>query len=227
MRLDVGVTVHDTARQLPEIAVLRDHCRSLATLEAILSPEWEYRYHSFDSRWSDTEEMASMRNGSGDEYSIVFSSAGAYVRGHAHESAMNPYREGAPWPGVLDEVPHVFRSCVAEPAFADEDGMPVVTACLWREAKDDTWHAGTIDFPEDSAGDPDGSGYLFQLLTDRSAEAFRRFAEDYYQIPVELTAVRHVYALSPLTDQVISALNPSVTSADLAADLSRIGYPAG
>ncbi|WNI14369.1 hypothetical protein [Actinacidiphila sp. ITFR-21] len=221
------MTVHDIARQLPEIPALRDHCRSLATLEAILSPGWEDRYHSFASDWSRTEEMASMSNGSGDEYSIVFSPAGAYVRGFAHESAMSPYVAGEPWPGVLDEVPEVFRSCVREPAFSDEDGTPVVTACLWRESGDDAWRAGGIEFPEVTGGDPDGSGYLFQLLADRSAEAFQRFAEDYYGTAVDLAAVRHVFALRPLTDGVVAALRPGATVADLAEDLAQIGYPRG
>ncbi len=36
-------------------------------LDAIMSPDWELRYFSFDSRWSPTEEMVSMRNGSGIE----------------------------------------------------------------------------------------------------------------------------------------------------------------
>jgi len=105
MRLDMRVTVHDIARQLPDTAALRAHCQSLAMLEAILSPEWEDRYHSFASDWSETEEMASMSNGAGDEYSIVFSPAGAYIRGFAHESAMSPYVKDGPWPGVIDEVP--------------------------------------------------------------------------------------------------------------------------
>jgi hypothetical protein len=227
MRLDKGVTVHDIARQLPDTAVLREHCRSLAMLEAILSPEWEDRYHSFASDWSETEEMASMSNGAGDEYSIVFSPAGAYIRGFAHESAMSPYVKDGPWPGVLDEVPEAFRSCVTEPAFSDEDGMPVVTACLWRTPADDAWRAGTIDFPEVGDGDPDGAHYLFQLLTDRSAEAFQRFAEDYYEVSVDLAAIRHVYALGPLTDEVVAALNPATTVAELAEDMAQIGYPKG
>jgi hypothetical protein len=33
--------------------------------------------------------MASMRNGSGDAYSIVFSSHGAFIRGMEHESPMS------------------------------------------------------------------------------------------------------------------------------------------
>jgi hypothetical protein len=133
------MTAHDVARLLPGVSVLRDLCRSMAVLEAVLSPDWESRYHSFDAGWGPEEEMASMRNGEGDEYSIVFSAQGAYIRGFAREVVMSPYGSDGPWPGVLDSVPDVFRHCVEESAFCDEDGMPVVTACLWRETHDDHW----------------------------------------------------------------------------------------
>ncbi|MFJ6799102.1 hypothetical protein [Streptomyces sp. NPDC091268] len=219
------MTVHDVARRLPEIAVLREHCRSLAMLDAVLSPNWGDRHYSFDAHWSETESMASMRDGAGDEYSIVFSPAGAYLRGFDHESPMSPYVEDGPWPGVLDEVPEVFGSCVLEPAFCDEDGMPVVTACIWREAEDGAWRAGPIDFPESAVGDPDGARYLFRLLTDRSAEAFRQWAEGYYEVTVDLEAVRHVFASRPLTETVIARLNPEVALAALARDMAEIGYP--
>ncbi|MGW2939393.1 hypothetical protein ACWDA7_48635 [Streptomyces sp. NPDC001156] len=221
------MTVQDVARQLPDIAIVREHCRSMAILEAVLSPEWADRYHSFNDHWSETESMASMRNGSGDEYSIVFSTAGAYIRGFDHESPMSPYAEDGPWPGVLDDVPDVFRPCVEEPAFSDEEGMPLITACMWRETGDDGWKTGSIDFPEEGTVDPDGAGYLFQLLVDRSPEAFQRWAEDYYETPVDLEAVRHVYSSRPLTEGVVSALNAEITLADLAEDIAEIGYPLG
>ncbi|MFG2884895.1 hypothetical protein ACGFYV_21835 [Streptomyces sp. NPDC048297] len=221
------MTVQDVARQLPDIAIVREHCRSMAILEAVLSPEWANRCHSFNDHWSEAESMASMRNGSGDEYSIVFSTAGAYVRGFDHESPMSPYAEDGPWPGVLDDVPDVFRPCVEEPAFSDEEGMPLITVCMWRETGDDDWRTGTIDFPEEGTEDPDGAGYLFQLLVDRSPEAFQRWAEDYYETPVQLGAVRHVFSSGPLTEGVVSALNPEITLADLAEDIAEIGYPLG
>ncbi len=220
------MTVHDIARRLPGIPALRDHCRALAMAEAVVNPEEAYRRHRFAAHWSDTEELASMDTGSGDDYSIVFSAAGAYIRGFDHESPMSPYVDDRPWPGVLDEVPEVFRPYVTEPAFSEVEGLPCVTACLWRESADDAWRAGTIRFPED-ADDPDGSGYLFELLVDRSPEAFRGFAEDYYERPVDAAAVRHVLALRPLTDEVVAALNPEVSLADLADDIARIGYPRG
>ncbi|MGW6914333.1 hypothetical protein ACWGB8_10995 [Kitasatospora sp. NPDC054939] len=194
-------------------------------LDAILSPDWTDRYYSFDSAWAEGEETASMRNGSGDEYSIVFSAAGAYVRGFDHESPMSPYgSDGEPWPGVVDDVPEVFRAYVTEPAFTDEDEVPVVTACLWREAADDGWRHGVIEFPA-GEGDPDGATNLFALLVDPTPEAYRRFAEDYYEVSVDIDAVRRVYALEPLDEDLVSSLNEDVTLADLADDLAEIGYP--
>ncbi|MFF7209367.1 hypothetical protein ACFZAU_02385 [Streptomyces sp. NPDC008238] len=226
MGLDVRVTVHDVAPLLPSIAELRDHCRALAMLEAILSPEWERRYHSFDAVWDADEEMASLRNGSGDEYAIVFSAAGAFIRGFDHESPVSPYgsEDHEPWPGVVDEVPEAFRAYVEEPAFCDEEGVPVATVCLWRGPGDDAWRHGSVDLPADRE-DADGASYLFELLTDRSPEAFRAFAEDYYEVPVDLDAVRHVKALRPLTAEVVATLNAEVTLAQLAEDIEGIGYP--
>ncbi|MFD7712971.1 hypothetical protein [Streptomyces sp. NPDC059786] len=219
------MTVYDVARRLPAINELRDLCRSLAMLDAILSPDWESRYYYFGSAWADGEELASMRNGSGDEYSIVFSAAGACVRGFAHESEMSPYgHDGEPWPGVIDELPEVFRPFAGEPAFADEDGVPAVTACLWRETTDDRWHHGPIDFPSGDA-DPDGATGLFRLLADRSPEAYQRFAEDYYEVSVDLGAVSDVYALRPLSRRLVSSLHQGVTPEDLAKDAAEIGYP--
>ncbi|MFF0201462.1 hypothetical protein [Streptomyces sp. NPDC005017] len=219
------MTVYDVARRLPGIPGLRDLCRSLAMLDAILSPEWENRYHSFDAAWAEGEEMASMRNGSGDEYSIVFSPAGAYIRGFGHESPMSPYgHDGEPWPGVIDEVPEVFKALVEEPAFTDEYGVPVVTACLWRRTTDDRWRHGTIGFPSDHP-DSDAATSLFRLLVDRSPEAFQRFAEDHYEVSVDLAAVSAVYALRPLDQELVSSLNEEVTLTELARDISETGYP--
>ncbi|MEU5032265.1 hypothetical protein [Streptomyces milbemycinicus] len=126
---------------------------------------------------------------------------------------------------MLDDVPEVFQACVEEPAFSDEDGMPVITACIWREPGDDEWKTGTIDFPEEATGDPDGAEYLFPLLVDRSAEAFQRWAEDYYEVPANVQAIRHVLSSRPLTEGVVSALNAEATLTDLAGDITKIGYP--
>lgn len=57
-----------------------------------------------------------MRDGCGNDYSIVFSPAGAYARGFDHESPMSPYRvtPPVPWPGLFDGAPEAFLHHVAE-----------------------------------------------------------------------------------------------------------------
>ncbi|MET8563143.1 hypothetical protein ABZV75_22055 [Streptomyces flaveolus] len=85
------MTVHDVARALPGIEELRDHCRGLAMLDAVLSPERDARFHSFDAHWKEGERIASMRDGLGSGFTVVFSGAGAYVRGFDHASPMSPW----------------------------------------------------------------------------------------------------------------------------------------
>ncbi|MER5960927.1 hypothetical protein [Streptomyces sp. NPDC002057] len=223
------MTVYDVARALPGIEELRDHSRGLAMVEAVLSPEWESRYYSFDAHWSETEQLASMKDGEGGEYTIVLSPAGAFARVFDHESPLSPFgpvADGQTWPGVLDGVPEAFREYLTEPAFTDEDGVHVTTACLWREPADTAWHTGPVEFTGlEDREDPDGSGRFLHLLTDRSPEAYAEWAADYYERPVDLEAVRHVLALRPLTTEIVTALNPELTLADLTEDTREIGYP--
>jgi hypothetical protein len=42
---------------------------------------------------------------------------------------------------------------------------------------------------------------------------------------VDLEAVRQVYALRPLSQELVSLLNPEVSLTDLARDISEVGYP--
>ncbi|WP_380283385.1 hypothetical protein [Kitasatospora purpeofusca] len=201
--------------RLPALPALRERCRGIAMLEAILGPDWNDRYYSFDSRWGDGEEMASMRDGEGDDWFVVFSAAGAYARGFDHTAPNAGAR-------LLAEVPSAFRSYIAEPAFGEEDGVPLATVCFWREGGDAAWRAP-------SAAPTGGVGLFGLLAAEDPAEAYRVWAEEYYELEdgLDLDAIAHVLALRPLTGAVVSALNPEVDLGQLAGDIAEIGYPAG
>ncbi|GAA2557054.1 hypothetical protein GCM10010435_29740 [Winogradskya consettensis] len=219
------MTAHDVARALPDLPTLRERCRVFAMTDAVLSPEWDYRYFSFNQHWAPDQQMASMRNGSGDEWSIVFSPAGAFLRGFDHEARMSPYgNDGKLWPGLVDTVPEALRFGVDEPAFSNSLGTLAATVCLWRETGDDHWHTGQVDLPDDD--DPDGSAWLFELLLGGTAAVYQDFAEDYYEMPVDLDAVIEIFQQRPLTDGLVRRLNPEVALSDLAQDIAQIGYPA-
>ncbi|MFF3739338.1 hypothetical protein [Streptomyces sp. NPDC002566] len=206
-------TAPEIAALLPDPAQLRAHLRALAVLDSTIGDDQQFCTYSFDAAWGPGEEAALMENGSGDDFSVLFTPAGVLIRGFDHESEMSPYGtdDEQVWPGVIDEVPAALRPLLDEPAFRDEGiDVPRVTVCIWRETGDTAWRTGSaIGFPAGSE-DPDGSGYLFHLLTDRSPETVRAHFEDYYERPVPLDAVRHVLAGHPLTPAIVGALNPGV-----------------
>src|SRR5262245_42187834 len=206
---------------LPDVDGLRNTLRSMALLDAILSPDWAGRYYSFNSRWSRGAQLGSMRNGSGDEIAAHFSAAGCWLKGFAHEYPLSPYRDDSKrvWPGILDEVPAEFAACLREPAFSVSD----VTFCIWRRYSDRTWQTGHVRFPADHP-DPDGSEFLLSIL-DGSPEPYRAWAEDYFGRDVPLAAVQQIYRGVQLSAEIVGQLNPDVSLAELAADIREIGYP--
>lgn len=206
--------------KLPDIESLRKLSQSLAMLEAIISPRWEHRYYSFNSKWREHEMMASMRNGSGDDYFILFNRNGAIIKGFAHESPMSPYANelGRSWRGVLDDVPSEFQSLLLEPAFSAQDS----TFCIWRRYTDSSWQTGRIDYPD--GDDADGSEDLLSIL-DGSPATYKAFAEFYYERGIALSTVEHIYKHKSLTDEIVIALNARISLKDLEADVAKIGYP--
>ncbi|WP_377266764.1 hypothetical protein [Peterkaempfera sp. SMS 1(5)a] len=221
------MSVYEVIGKLPDVRTVRDRSRAMAMLDAILCPEWGYRHHSFDRSWSQTQELASMRDGSGNDYSIVFSAAGAYARAFDHESPMTPWRSEPleTWPGLFDTVPDAFRALVLEPAFCESEGTPRATVCFWRQAADADWNTGNVDLPSD-IGDADGAEWLFDVLVAGTADAYRKFAEEYYEVTLDVAAVQRVYDLELLSAEIVSALNPEIELADLTEDIAQIGYPA-
>ncbi|WP_333772255.1 hypothetical protein [Streptomyces sp. IBSBF 3136] len=213
-------TVRETAALLPDPARLRTHLRALAALDGAIGDDPQFCQYTFHADWSPGVEAALMDNGSGDDFAVLFTPAGVLIRGFDHESQMSPYAtdDEQVWPGVIDEVPTALRPLLDEPAFHDEGlDAPRVTACLWQANGDTAWRTGSvIAFPTGSE-DPDGSGFLFHLLTDRSPETVQAWFEDYYERPVPLDAVRHVLAGHPLTPAVAKALNPAAHLPDSAA----------
>jgi hypothetical protein len=176
-------------------AALERLCQSVAVLEAILSPEWQYRYYSFNRKWAPGQRMASMRDGGGEHWFLLFREGLAFLKGYEHERPR----------GSLERVPAVFAPELAEPAFLMQD----VTFCAWSMGEG--WHGDT------------SSGLL--LVLDASPETYAGWASDYYEVPVDVQVVRRVYAGEPVTGSLVRALNPGVALEGLGPDLDEIGYP--
>ncbi len=221
---------------LPDVPTLVRVTQGLAALDAIVCADWESRYYSFNSRWDAASgaQMASMRNGSGDEYFIWFSPAGAVIKGFAHEAFMSPFggqftpapasaeRSGLElYPGLLTGFPEALAAFLDEPAFALEQ----TTFLVWRLPTDTAWRVGEIRWPGPKAGpDPDGSADLLAPLAGRP-EDYVAWARDYFERDLAVEDVAHVLALGPLDEARIARLGSERSLAKLREDLEEIGYP--
>jgi len=186
-------------------------------LDAILCPEWEYRYYSFNKNWSEGEELASMRNGSGDEWFILFGTSGAVISGLDHETKI------ANDPLFLKEMqrqlPKVFNSFLKEPALSLER----VSFCYWRQATDSAWHK--VRHPERALSQSvDGSLEFLSLLIEPGS-SYQQFASEYFEVSIPLEVIENIFALVPLSTVLVSSLNPSVSMQELIEFASEIGYP--
>ena len=192
---------------------------ALAMLDALLSPEWESRYYSFNRRWSPESgtRMASMRNGSGDDFFILFFPDGsAALKGFAHESRALDGKSSS-LPGVFDGLPERFAAFANEPAFS----MEATTFCLWSEGG--PWQRSRVINATKIAAD--GSGELLALLAGSPAD-YVAFARDYFEREVAEEAVARFYALEVLTSDLASSLHEEASLDPIAEDIDQIGYPA-
>ena len=191
---------------------LKQIMQSKAALDAIISPEWEYRYYSFNSVWGDGEMMGSIRNGSGDDLFVLFSASGAFVKGFNHEQWEEFATDEA-----YREVPSCFANAVSESAFSPEH----VTFCCWYAEDREIWEEAAIP-PFDC--EENGSAWM---LSEIGGDAVRyvEFAKEYYEIDIDEMAVQSVYSHLPMTIELAKLLNAEVDYLALMRDLAEIGYP--
>lgn len=198
---------------LPPPNELREAARVLAALDAILSPEWQYRYYSFDPAWSDTEWMASMRDGCGSHWYLVrvhdvgFGLLGLSLRSPG-------FRQGDPFPGILDQVPaSLHAGFVNEPAF---DSKNATFTAWWLDA-DPGWNAGL-------SGKEDGARELLRELLG-GPEAYVAFASDYYETSIPQQLVAALFGQSTIDQACAERLNPEVDWKTLRPELEAMGIP--
>jgi hypothetical protein len=70
----------------------------------------------------------------------------------------------------------------------------------------------------------DGSGDLLAMLDGRP-QTYHSWAKDYYEISIPVEAVRAIYEHQPLTEQLVTQLNPDLSLAEIQHDVVEIAYP--
>lgn len=211
---------------LPAPSVLKAVSKALAVLDLIVEPDPWLRYYSYHPDWGPAEDLASMRDGEGNEYSIVFLPDGAaYARGFDHESPVSPWgNDRQLWPGLTDGLPERLVKYVREPAFGC-DGIPDMTVCLWTETDAaGSWEHGNVP-PPGGPGDQSGAETLFRLVSRPEPGQYQAWASSYYGIDIETAAIADIYASRPPDQELVSRINPGRLLSEMLDELRQAGYP--
>jgi hypothetical protein len=188
---------------LPSIEDVRKTSQGLALVDAIIMPEWEYRYFSFDNKWSEdgSEMMASMRDGSGAEYFLHFSEQGL-VGKVLSEKLLDDYSS------YLDGIPNCFLDFKNESAF----NLDNATFFFWKKVTDKNWHTSPSNinkFP------------LLGFIVNGVSE-YHSWAEEYYEKDIDKSVLIDVFTSLSISSDQLSILNSDLTMEDIKDDILEI-----
>lgn len=193
--------------QLPSPEVLKKRWQSMAMLDAILSPEWEYRYFSFDAHWGDGEVLGSMRDGEGSAMRCLFTNAGAVLSGFDVKQKKHAQVLKA------KDLPQTLAAFAAEPAFDNQH----TSFCFFAKQGTPDWSTALQSV---------GSDAYNELLTlaGMDANAYVAWALEYHEAVVPVDAAARIFAAEPLTAEIVHAINAEAVLRDVRKEAKEIGY---
>ncbi|MFB3304734.1 hypothetical protein [Pseudomonas sp. AMR01] len=189
--------------ELPSIGRVKHVAQGLALLDAIIMPEWQYRYFSFNCNWDGAgkEMMGSMRDGSGAEYFLHFTDAG--VAGKVICGSALPNLSEC-----LNEMPEAFQRFKVEPAFSTDN----TSLFFWRGVKQSSWCAS-----------PDGlKEYPLLGFLVGGVAGYKGLVEDYYEKSIDANVLEEVFTSLEVTKDQLVILNPDIKLGDLVDDFKEI-----
>lgn len=198
---------------LPDRKTLQTICKAISVLDAILSQEWQYRYYSYNNKWTDDEEFCEMRDGSGNQMLILFRQDGCVINGFAHEYKQQEKQK------LTKDLPSIFDEFIW--------GEPVKTTgttfCVWT-TEQKNWQVGQIENYEDNSEEMlnifDGNP---QTYIDWATEYFE---ESYIESGISLETATKIYSGQTLTKEMVLTIVEELGDWEqLEADLNEIGYP--
>ena len=177
--------------------------KSISLLEAIICPEWEYRYFSFNSKWGEGEEMASMRNGSGDEWFLWVKNGLAALKVMNHEFGTLKDIET-----IKNQFPTVYASFITEPAFSINESTSL-------------WYLNEAEWVKYDVNEEE-TNKLIKVFNWTPSE-YKEWAEDYYENEFSLEAIDNIMA-GKFSENDIHLLNDELSYKDIEEEISEIGY---
>ncbi|HCE43352.1 MAG TPA: hypothetical protein DET40_07375 [Lentisphaeria bacterium] len=182
---------------------LKHKLKSLAIADAIVEPEWQYRYFSYNSKWAPNEEMASMRDGCGGSWFVLF--LGERV-GYKCISPGDGLIEN--YSKIRETIPIEYKSFIDEPSFFKDEATAV-----WILDKNQWIKFGKTEVREIID---------LEAIMKWEPENYKEWADGYFEKEIDLDALIQVFE-HKITEEVVAALNKEISLDEIKADIEEIG----
>jgi hypothetical protein len=185
--------------------------KAMAILDAILSPDWEYRYYSFDATWGEGENMASMRGSDGEHYFALFREDNVIIKGlelgfpllHKRIQDFNVEL------GIDHLLPAKFCDFFSQPAFIPEE----TSFCIWN-IKQEKWKS-LMELCENELK-------CLECILG-GAVAYAKWAMEYYEVELNPEELESIFQGEPLTQSQCMKLNPKLNWNDFSKEAKELG----
>ena len=150
--------------------------------------------------------MASMKNGGGEGYFLLFNDSGAI--GKVFVAGNRLYRNEISQ--IIKKITSIFQSFKNEEAF----NLNEISFCFWRSNNEESWMS-----------EPTSKNLPYLSFLTGDSTLYKAWAEEYYEKEFQLEAIQEIFSHEPLTHQMVSRLNKKINLEDLSEDIYEIGYP--
>ena len=199
---------------LPNKQNFQNLCKSISVLDAIICPQWAFRFYSYNCKWGEGEEFFEMRNeDDGDLMNILFLKDRCVINGFSYQYQNNKKSE------VTKNLPEIYNEFIfGEPVTSNGTSF-----CLWTN-ENGNWEVGNI------LNYNDNSSEIFEIF-DGNPQTYIDWASEYYEgyyketgIPIEI--VTQIYEGKPITKEMALSIAEEVRDWKLLEDdLKEINYP--
>ena len=192
---------------------LQTICKAISVLDAVICQEWQFRYYSYNNKWTDDEEFCEMRNGQGDQMLILFRQDGCVINGFAHEFKQQDKQK------LTQNLPSIFDEFI----FGEPVKSIGTTFCLWTTEQKD-WQVGEIENYEDNSEE-------MLSIFDGNPQTYINWATEYFEDSyvesgIPLDTVTKIYSEQTLTKKMVLTIVEELEDWEqLEADLNEINYP--
>lgn len=202
---------------LPTPEVILARSKAAATADLLLTPEPDLRQFRCDRRWKGDLTFAQRHDGAGSYYYILQSGDTMVIKVSALHASIGPDALARFQRAPTVPMPELAVRVLNDPEMRNQE----LSFLAWSEGGQ-PWQG--LLFRVDGKTSLEMGKALLDLVC-LGPRAYYVYAQSYHEVTLDPTALKSLFALTPLNDALVQSLSPGARLATIQKELETIGYP--